>query len=259
MGLARCPTFLWGKCWPLHDSELPAHPQRTLASRVPRVLRAELASVKEDPCPWMASTASALKRTYEGKTLGPIGSERHRQPPPPPHRLGTTGGEVWWPDSLFTPFPGDGPSYRFDGAEFLENVSAAANRGRRRPRAGTWSRLLRILNHPTPGKARLSNDRECAEGDSLPGDDQSADIRGGSFATSATIKLPCRASKGTCLLCRDLSASESAGLDKPALDGSGGRGTRPLLVQLQPTKAFGSKTSGPGKWRTVDGRWGKGR
>ena len=204
----------------------------------------------------MASTASALKRTSERQTLGPIGSERHRQPSPPPHRLGTTGGEVGWPDSLFSPFPGDGPFYCFDGAEFLETVSAAANRGRRRPRTGTWSRLPGILGHPTPGKARLSKDRECAEGGSLPRDDQSANIRGGSFATSATNKRSCQASKGTCLFCRDLSASESTWEDEPALDGSGGRGTRPLLVQLHPPKAFGSKTSGP-YWpqELEDGGW----
>ena len=110
--------------------------------------------------------------------MGPIGSEGRRQPSPPPHRLGTTGGEVGWPDSLFSPFPGDGPFYRVDGAEFLETISAAANRGRRRPRAGTWSRLPGILGHPTPGKARLSKDRGCAEGGSPFRDDQPANIRG---------------------------------------------------------------------------------
>jgi hypothetical protein len=117
----------------------------------------------------MAPTAPAPQHTPEGKTFSPIWSERHWLLSPPPHRLKTARGEVRWPDSQLSPFPGDGPCYRFDGSEFLDSISAAATRGRRRPRAGAWatSRLPGVLGRLVPGQARL-NDRECGEGETHP-------------------------------------------------------------------------------------------
>ena len=204
----------------------------------------------------MASTLAALKRTSEGQTLEPIGSEQRRQSSPPPHRL-TNGGEVGWPDSQFSPFSGDGPFYSFDGAKLLESISVAASRGKRKPSAGgTWSRLPGILGRPTQSKARLARSRIAVEGDSPSRDPQPTESGDRPFATPAPNKRSCRATKGPCLFCKDHSASESAGEDEPALDGSGGRGSRPLFVHLQPPKAFGSKTSGPCRfWELEDSGW----
>ena len=72
-------------------------------------------------------------------------------------------------DSRLSPFPVDGPCYRFNRSEFLDSISAAATRGRRRPRAGAWetSRLPGVLGRLGPGQAWL-NDRECSEGETHP-------------------------------------------------------------------------------------------
>ena len=195
----------------------------------------------------MASTALALKRTSKGQALGPIGSERRRQSSPPPHRLGTTGGEVTWPDSLFYHFRVMVPSTALTVPSFWRPFQRKPTGEGGGQGLGAWlsSKLPGVLRHPNPGKARLSRDKDCAEGGSLPRDNRSADTRGGSLATSA-IKV-------TCLFCGDLSDSESAGKDESALDRSGGRGTRPLLMKLQPPKALCSKTSAPCRPRELEG------
>ena len=58
------------------------------------------------------------------------------------------------------------------------------------------------------------------------------------------------------MCCKDHSASESAGEDKPALDGPLSRGTRPVFVHLQPLESFGPKTTRPSRsWELESGRW----
>ena len=110
---------------------------------------------------------------------------------PPVHgRAGT--GEAGWPDTRFPPFPGDGPFFDIDGAEFLEGLSAAAIRGRRKPRAGgTWTRQPGILCKPTPGRSRSARIRGGAEGGSPSRDAQPTKVGDDPFATPAPDKQSC--------------------------------------------------------------------
>ena len=167
----------------------------------------------------MASITAASKRTSEGQGLGAIESERGRQPLPPVHgRVGT--GEAGWPDAQFPQFPSDGPFFDIDGAVVLEGLSAAAIRGRRKPRAGsTWAKLPGILGKPTSGRPRPARGRGGTEGGSPSRDAQPTEVGDNPFATSGPEKQSCRAPKDSCLCCKDHSASESAGEDQPALDG----------------------------------------
>ena len=200
----------------------------------------------------MASTAASLKRTSERQTLGPIGAERRR--------LGTTGGEVGWPDSRFSPFSGDVPFYSFNGAEFLESISSAASRGRRRPRAGTWSRLPGILGQPTPGKAKLSRPggpggvrREAAH----PGT-TSQPIRGTAlFQHLQSTSDPAKPPRAPASSARISVLQSLQGRTSRPLTGRGVGVPNPYscIFSLQrPSAPRPVAPAGPGSWRTVGGQ-----
>ena len=92
--------------------------------------------------------------------------DRSRQSLPLAH--GQTGaGEAGWPDAPVPLFPTEGPFFELDGTVVLEGLSAAANRGRRKPRAGsTWSRAPGFLGIPAPGGPRPARRRGAVEGGS---------------------------------------------------------------------------------------------
>ena len=204
----------------------------------------------------MAATAVASKRTSEGQALGAKGLDRSRQSLPLAH--GRTGaGEAGWPDAPVPQFPTEGPFFELDGTVVLEGLSAAATRGRRKPRAGsTWSRAPGFLGIPAPGGPRPARRRGAVEGGSPSRDTPPAEGGDDLFTTPGPDQQSCRPPKDPCICCKDCGASDSAGEDNPAMDRPWNGCPRPVFVHYQSRDPFGPKTTRPGRsWELESGRW----